>query len=139
MSQRPHRSSGRRLRSALAAIAAAPLVSAGLLAVTTAPALAAATGGQGASLPYIELQAENAATNGALIGPSSSGVSYGTLADEASYRKAVTLSGQGKYVEFTTTAPTNHSPKFFMDEGALKIGMASMLQATLDYLNAPAS
>ena len=107
MSQRPHRSSGRRLRSALAAIAAAPLVSAGLLAVTTAPALAAATGGQGASLPYIELQAENAATNGALIGPSSSGVSYGTLADEASYRKAVTLSGQGKYVEFTTTAPTN--------------------------------
>lgn len=36
-------------------------------------------------------------------------------------------------------APANHSPKFFMDEGALKIGMASMLQATLDYLNAPAS
>jgi amidohydrolase len=26
-----------------------------------------------------------------------------------------------------------------MDEGALKIGMASMLQATLDYLNAPKS
>ncbi|AIF46573.1 amidohydrolase [Dyella japonica] len=36
-------------------------------------------------------------------------------------------------------APANHSPKFFMDEGALKIGMESMLQATLDYLNAPAS
>lgn len=36
-------------------------------------------------------------------------------------------------------APANHSPKFFMDEGALKIGMASMLQATLDYLNAPTS
>lgn len=36
-------------------------------------------------------------------------------------------------------APANHSPKFFMDEGALKIGMASMLQATLDFLNAPAS
>jgi amidohydrolase len=36
-------------------------------------------------------------------------------------------------------APANHSPKFFMDEGALKIGMASMLQATLDYLNAPKS
>ncbi|WP_201313032.1 amidohydrolase [Dyella sp. EPa41] len=35
-------------------------------------------------------------------------------------------------------APTNHSPKFFMDEGALKLGMESMLQATLDYLNAPA-
>ena len=36
-------------------------------------------------------------------------------------------------------APANHSPKFFMDEGALKFGMESMLQATLDYLNAPAS
>lgn len=36
-------------------------------------------------------------------------------------------------------APANHSPKFFMDEGALKIGMESMLQATLDYLNTPTS
>ncbi|WP_109127478.1 amidohydrolase [Dyella sp. C11] len=36
-------------------------------------------------------------------------------------------------------APANHSPKFFMDEGALKIGMESMLQATLDFLNTPAS
>lgn len=36
-------------------------------------------------------------------------------------------------------APANHSPKFFMDEGALKVGMESMLQATLDYLNTPAS
>ena len=35
-------------------------------------------------------------------------------------------------------APANHSPKFFMDE-ALKIGMESMLPATLDYLNAPTS
>jgi amidohydrolase len=31
-------------------------------------------------------------------------------------------------------APANHSPKFFLDEGALKIGMESMLQASLDYL-----
>ncbi|WP_266180460.1 amidohydrolase [Dyella humicola] len=36
-------------------------------------------------------------------------------------------------------APANHSPKFFMDEAALEIGMASMLQATLDYLNGAAS
>jgi len=36
-------------------------------------------------------------------------------------------------------APANHSPKFFMDESALQIGMESMLQATLDYLNTPAS
>jgi len=36
-------------------------------------------------------------------------------------------------------APANHSPKFFLDEDALKIGMESMLQASLDYLDAPAS
>ena len=32
------------------------------------------------------------------------------------------------------TAPSNHSPRFFLDEGALAIGTASMLQASLDYL-----
>lgn len=32
------------------------------------------------------------------------------------------------------TAPTNHSPKFFLDEGALRIGTESMLQVALDYL-----
>jgi amidohydrolase len=34
-------------------------------------------------------------------------------------------------------APANHSPKFFLDEGALNIGMQAMLQASLDYLDAP--
>ena len=92
---------GRRLGVLVTATA---LVGSGLTVLTTGTALAAATGGAGASLPYIELQAENAATNGTVIGPSSV---YGTLPDEASYRKAVTLSGTGQYVEFTTTAPTN--------------------------------
>jgi amidohydrolase len=31
-------------------------------------------------------------------------------------------------------APANHSPKFFLDEGALPIGVAGMLQASLDFL-----
>lgn len=35
-------------------------------------------------------------------------------------------------------APANHSPKFFVDEEALRIAMQSMLQASLDYLSAPA-
>jgi len=35
------------------------------------------------------------------------------------------------------TAPTNHSPRFFLDEGALDVGARSMLQATLDYLGYP--
>ena len=32
------------------------------------------------------------------------------------------------------TAPSNHSPKFFLDEGALDVGTRAMLQASLDYL-----
>jgi amidohydrolase len=32
------------------------------------------------------------------------------------------------------TAPSNHSPKFFLDEGALDVGTRAMLQAGLDYL-----
>lgn len=47
---------------------------------------------------------ENATTNGTVIGPSTA---YGTLPAEASYRKAVTLQGAGKYVEFTTPVTTN--------------------------------
>ena len=34
----------------------------------------------------------------------------------------------------TSTAPSNHSPRFFLDEGALAAGTAAMLQASLDYL-----
>jgi amidohydrolase len=36
------------------------------------------------------------------------------------------------------TAPTNHSPKFFLDEGALDIGTRTMLQAALDFLGTTA-
>src|ERR1051325_2119213 len=77
----------------------------GLMALAVAdPAYAAATGGVGATLPYVEVQAENSSTNGTLIGPTAA---YNTLPAEASYRKAVTLQGSGKYVEFTTPVATN--------------------------------
>jgi len=33
-------------------------------------------------------------------------------------------------------APDNHSPKFFLDEGALRVGTQAMLQAALDFLGA---
>ena len=33
-------------------------------------------------------------------------------------------------------APSNHSPKFLLDEAALQVGMRSMLQASLDFLGA---
>ena len=35
------------------------------------------------------------------------------------------------------TAPSNHSPKFKLDESSLDLGLRAMLQVALDYLNAP--
>ena len=87
-----------------AALAGAALVASTISVLSATPAFAAATGGVGATLPYAEVQAENASTNGTVIGPTAA---YNQLAAEASYRKAVTLSGSGKYVEFTTPVATN--------------------------------
>jgi amidohydrolase len=33
------------------------------------------------------------------------------------------------------TAPSNHSPKFLLDESSLDIGFRALMQVTLDYLN----
>src|SRR5262245_61360204 len=93
---------GRRRLGAL--VAGTSLLAAGIVALSAVTTFAAATGGVGATRPYLDVQPENPATNGTVIGPTAA---YGTLADEASYRKAVTLQGGGKYVEFTTPAPTN--------------------------------
>src|SRR5882672_11180415 len=95
-------SSGRPRIGVLAAGGA--LVGATLVVLAAQPASAAATGGVGATLPYVEVQAENSSTNGTIIGPSAN---YNTLPAEASFRKAVTLQGTGKFVEFTTPAATN--------------------------------
>src|SRR6266478_1063568 len=94
----------RELRRAVALAGSAALLAGGAVALAVQPAFAAATGGGGASLPYVEVQAESSATNGTVIGPS---YTQGQLADEASGRKAVTLQGTGKYVEFTTPVATN--------------------------------
>jgi hypothetical protein len=73
-------------------------------AATSAATSALAVAGRGATVPFLEQEAEDATTNGTVIGPDRAA---GTLAGEASGRKAVTLSGQGKFVEFTLTAPAN--------------------------------
>jgi hypothetical protein len=97
----------RTLRRLIALAGSTALLASGGALVAAAPAWAAATtatGGSGASLPYTEVQAENSATNGTVIGPN---YTQGQLADEASYRKAVTLKGTGQYVTFTTPVATN--------------------------------
>jgi alpha-1,3-glucanase-like protein len=62
------------------------------------------TAGAGAPLDFTEYEAENGVTNGRLIGPDRT---FGTLASEASGRRAVLLEGRGDYVEFRLSAPAN--------------------------------
>jgi hypothetical protein len=64
------------------------------------PALVA---GRGANVAFLEQEAENAATNGTVIGPDRTAY---TLAAEASGRSAVTLD-PGEWVEFTLPRPAN--------------------------------
>ncbi len=60
--------------------------------------------GEGATVPFKEYEAEDAATNGSVLAINRN---WDTLAGEASGRSAVTLSGTGKYVQFTLTAAAN--------------------------------
>jgi hypothetical protein len=72
--------------------------------VNTVAALPAAeTAGRGATVPFVEHEAENVVTTGTVIGPNRT---EGTLASEASGRRAVEVRS-GQYVEFTLTAPAN--------------------------------
>jgi len=104
----------------LAALAAALLTALGTmlaLAVATPTVAQAATAppywaqspfsvpsGTGVSLPFTEYEAENASTNGKLIGPD---FTQGDLATEASGREAVQLTATGQYVQFTLTSAAN--------------------------------
>jgi hypothetical protein len=79
-----------------AAAATTPVVTRAAIA----PALVA---GRGATVGFAEQEAENAATNGTVIGP---GTDAYTLAAEASGRSAVTIT-PGQYVEFTLPSAAN--------------------------------
>ena len=72
-------------------------------AVTRAALDPALVAGRGADLGFAEQEAENAATNGTIIGP---GTSAYTLPAEASGRSAVSLT-PGQYVEFTLPSAAN--------------------------------
>ncbi|MFF3641166.1 discoidin domain-containing protein [Streptomyces sp. NPDC002564] len=100
------RSTPRRTRTWLAAVAAAGLVPALIGATgTTAQAAPAAAPrlAAGATLPFTSVEAESATGNGTTIGPD---YTQGTLASEASGRRAVRLSA-GQSVEFTVPRAVN--------------------------------
>jgi hypothetical protein len=59
---------------------------------------------RGATVPWLEYEAEDAATNGVAVGPDRT---FGTIASESSGRRAVRLEQTGQYVELTSTARAN--------------------------------
>jgi Alpha-1,3-glucanase catalytic domain D1/Alpha-1,3-glucanase catalytic domain D2/F5/8 type C domain len=103
------------LRTILAAASAAVLTAGLVTAVSFAAGRSAsaaqtaalsplAVSGRGATVPFVEQEAEDAATNGTVIGPDRT---YTTLPSEASGRRAVRLDAVGEYVEFTLSQPAN--------------------------------
>ncbi|MEV4287752.1 glycosyl hydrolase family 28-related protein [Nonomuraea bangladeshensis] len=94
--------------SALLAVAglapATPVAAAGRAPVVTRAGLdPALVAGRGAAVDFAEQEAENAATNGTVIGPDRTAY---TLPSEASGRRAVRLA-PGQHVEFTLPAAAN--------------------------------
>ncbi|MEU6719924.1 discoidin domain-containing protein [Nonomuraea sp. NPDC046802] len=88
--------------------------------------------GRGANMPYDTYEAEDAVIGGgaARVGPSRD---IGTLAGEASGRRAVTLNTTGAYVEFTTRADTNTLvTRFSMPDAPGGGGLNSTLNVYVD-------
>src|SRR3984893_2538022 len=85
--------------------------------------------GRGADPGFVEQEAEHAATNGTIIGPSTTAY---TLAAEASGRSAVSLT-PGQYVEFTLPAPANAiNVRYSIPDAPTGGGITAPLDVTVD-------
>src|SRR3984893_773186 len=94
---------GLSVASGSTAFASAGTVAASTPIVTRAALDPSLVWGRGCDVGFVEQEAENAATNGTIIGP---GTAAYTLAAEASGRSAVKLT-PGQYVEFTLPSAAN--------------------------------
>lgn len=87
-------------------------------------------GGTGARTPFVEYQAEDARTNGTVLGPD---WAYGTLAAEAVGRRAVQLDKPGQYVEFTLKKAANAvNVRYSVPDSADGKGIDATLGAYVD-------
>ncbi|HEX6681406.1 MAG TPA: hypothetical protein VF062_01325, partial [Candidatus Limnocylindrales bacterium] len=88
------------------------------------------TAGRGATVAFVEQEAENARTNGEVIGPDRRAY---TLPSEASGRKAVKLDSPGEFVEFTLTRPANAlNVRYAIPDAATGGGITGPLDVYLD-------
>ncbi|MEV7628890.1 glycosyl hydrolase family 28-related protein [Actinoplanes sp. NPDC089786] len=120
------------LPSALVTVLTAALAS--VPAPTTTPVTRAGldpalTAGRGATVPFLEQEAENARTTGAVIGPDRSPY---TLPAEASGRKAVKLL-PGQWVEFTLPRAANAiTVRYSIPDAATGGGIRAPLDVTVN-------
>jgi hypothetical protein len=97
-------------------------------AVTRAALAPALVASRGADVKFLEQEAENAVTNGTVIGPDRTAY---TLPAEASGRKAVQLS-PGQYVEFTLPAATNAiNVRYSLPDASSGGGITAPLRVTV--------
>ncbi|HYF65251.1 MAG TPA: hypothetical protein VD886_20655, partial [Herpetosiphonaceae bacterium] len=87
-----------------AAGAARPTATAAPAPTLEPPPTAIPAGSRGATVPWIEYEAEYADTNGTLLGP---GRAFGTIPAESSGRRSVELRAAGGYVEFASAQAAN--------------------------------
>src|SRR5882757_3217699 len=86
--------------------------------------------GRGAQVGFVEQEAENASTNGVVIGP---GRDAYTLPAEASGRSAVRLDAAGQYVQFTLTRDTNAlTVRYSIPDAPAGGGITAPLDVILD-------
>lgn len=90
---------------------------------STGPTPVPSPGVYGASMPYTVYEAEDGSHSGALLGPSTV---PGSLAAEASGRRAVRLTAAGQYVQFTLTKPAQGlTIRYSIPDNAAGTGMDS--------------
>lgn len=99
--------------------------------VTTVAAISPSlTADRGATVPFVEEEAESAKTNGTIIGPDRT---WFTLAAEASGRSAVQLNKPGDYVEFTLPEDTNAiNVRYSIPDSANGGGITAPLDVTVN-------
>jgi Pectate lyase superfamily protein/F5/8 type C domain len=93
-------------------------------------------GNRGANVPFTEYAAVKAQSNGTAIGPN---YNLYTLPAEAVGRTAVTLSGAGKYVDFTLAKPANAVDlRYSIPDSSDGTGLTTPLQVLVNGKAAPA-
>ncbi|MEV7808448.1 discoidin domain-containing protein [Microbispora sp. NPDC088329] len=86
--------------------------------------------GRGATVPFTEIEAESAVTNGERIGPDRV---YTHLPSEASGRRAVRLDAPGEYVEFTLPNAANAmTVRYSVPDNAAGTGITAPVDLRID-------